>query len=66
MFSRFHQRLVAVIMVSVLAKPWLLMLPAFVLTGCAAAPSAADVPTLAVDDFHVPSKVAGIELFEGT
>jgi pimeloyl-ACP methyl ester carboxylesterase len=34
-----------------------------VLAGCAAAPSAPKVPALAVDDFHVPSKVAGIELF---
>lgn len=34
-----------------------------VLAGCAAAPSAPTVPALAVDDFHVPSKVAGIELF---
>jgi pimeloyl-ACP methyl ester carboxylesterase len=34
-----------------------------VLAGCAAAPSVPKVPALAVDDFHIPSKVAGIELF---
>jgi len=34
-----------------------------VLAGCAAAPSAPKVPALAVDDFHVPSKAAGIGLF---
>jgi pimeloyl-ACP methyl ester carboxylesterase len=34
-----------------------------VLAGCAAAPSAPKVPALATDDFLVPSKVAGIELF---
>lgn len=34
-----------------------------VLAACAAAPSAPKVPALAVDDFHVPSKAAGIGLF---
>jgi len=34
-----------------------------VLAGCAAAPSAPNAPPLAVDDFHIPAKVAGIELF---
>ena len=63
MFIRFHQRLAAVAMVSLLAVPWLLVLPAFVLAGCAATPSMPDVPTLMVDDFRVPSKGAGIELF---
>jgi pimeloyl-ACP methyl ester carboxylesterase len=33
------------------------------LVGCAAAPSAPKVQALAVDDFHVPSKAAGVELF---
>jgi len=33
------------------------------LAACAAAPSAPEAPPLAVDDFHVPSKAAGIELF---
>ncbi|WP_280151837.1 alpha/beta fold hydrolase [Piscinibacter sp. XHJ-5] len=40
-----------------------LVLPAFALAGCAAAPWAPDIPALAVDEFHVPSKSAGIELF---
>jgi pimeloyl-ACP methyl ester carboxylesterase len=52
MLNRLRQRLVAVALVS-----------ASFLAGCAAAPSAPDVPALAVDDFRVPSKVAGIELF---
>jgi pimeloyl-ACP methyl ester carboxylesterase len=34
-----------------------------VLSACAAAPSAPQMSELAVDDFHVPSKAAGIELF---
>lgn len=34
-----------------------------VLAGCAGAPSTPEVPTLAVDDFQIPSKAAGIELF---
>lgn len=63
MFNSLRRRLVAVVMVSLLAEPWLLVLPAFLLAGCAAAPSAPDVLALAVDEFHVPSKVAGIELF---
>jgi len=33
------------------------------LAGCAAAPSAPEVQPLAVEDFHVPSKAAGVELF---
>jgi len=33
------------------------------LAGCAAAPSVPTVPALAVANFHVPSKVAGVELF---
>ena len=33
------------------------------LVGCVAAPSAPKVQALAVDDFHVPSKAAGVELF---
>ena len=33
------------------------------LAGCAAAPSAPNVQALAVDDFRVPSKAAGVELF---
>lgn len=33
------------------------------LAGCAAAPSAPEGQALAVDDFHVPSKAAGVELF---
>jgi len=32
------------------------------LAGCAAAPSATEVQPLAVEDFHVPSKAAGVEL----
>jgi pimeloyl-ACP methyl ester carboxylesterase len=63
MFNKLHRRFLAVAMTSALAELWLLMLPAFVLTGCAAAPSAADTPALAVDDFHVPSRTAGIEIF---
>jgi pimeloyl-ACP methyl ester carboxylesterase len=31
--------------------------------GCATAPSGPKVPALAVEDFHVPSKSAGVELF---
>ena len=34
-----------------------------VLVGCASAPSAPTAPALAVDDFHVASKAAGVELF---
>jgi len=63
MFNSLRQRLVAVVMVSLLTAPCLLVLPAFFLAGCAAAPSAPDGPALAVDDFHIPSRVAGIELF---
>ena len=63
MLSRLRQRFVAVAMASLLTAPWLVVLPAFFLAGCAAAPSAPDAPALAVDDFHVASKAAGIELF---
>lgn len=34
-----------------------------VLVGCAVAPSATPAPLLAVDDFRIPSKAAGVELF---
>jgi pimeloyl-ACP methyl ester carboxylesterase len=50
MLNSLRKRLAAVAAVSFLA-------------GCATAPSAPDVPALAVDDFQVPSNVAGIELF---
>ncbi len=63
MFNYLRQRFVAVAKVSALAGAWLLVLPAFFLNGCAAAPSAPDMPALAVDDFHVPSTAAGIDLF---
>ena len=61
--NNLRQRPVAVAMVSALAELWLLVLAAFLLAGCAAAPSAPDTPALAVDDFRIPSKAAGIELF---
>lgn len=41
----------------------LILLPAFLFVGCATAPSAPPVPALSVEDFRVPSKSAGIELF---
>ena len=63
MFHSLRQRLAAAVTVSLLAGPWLLVLPASFLAGCSTAPSAPDVPALAVDDFRVPSKAAGIELF---
>ena len=50
MLNSLRKRLAAVAAVSFLA-------------GCATAPSAPEVPALAVDDFQVPSNVAGIELF---
>lgn len=34
-----------------------------VLVGCAAVPAASQAPPLAVDDFRIPSKAAGVELF---
>jgi len=63
MFNSLRQRFAAVTNMSAMAGLRLLVLPAFALAGCAAAPSAPDMPALAVDDFHVPSKSAGIELF---
>lgn len=66
MFKRLRQRFVDLAMVSLLAGPLppaFLVLPVVLLGGCAAAPSAPDVPALAVEDFHVPSKATGIELF---
>jgi pimeloyl-ACP methyl ester carboxylesterase len=64
MFNSLHKRLGAAVMASWLGGPWLLLaLPAYFLAGCSSAPSTPDVPALAVDDFLVPSKVAGIELF---
>lgn len=63
MFESLRQRFAAVAMVSALADLWILVLPAFFFAGCAAAPSAPDTPALVVDDFHIPSKAAGIELF---
>jgi len=63
MFNSLRQRFAAVTIMSAMAGLRLLVLPAFALAGCAAAPSAPDMPALAVDDFHVPSKSAGIELF---
>ena len=50
MFNNLFRRIVVATIMSVLA-------------ACAAAPSAPKVPALAVDDFHVPSKAAGIGLF---
>ena len=50
MFNNLFRRIVVATIMSVLA-------------GCAAAPSAPKVPALAVDDFHIPSKAAGIGLF---
>jgi len=63
MFNSLRQRFAAVTNMSAMAGLRLLVLPAFALAGCAAATSAPDMPALAVDDFHVPSKSAGIELF---
>ncbi|HEX7890771.1 MAG TPA: alpha/beta fold hydrolase [Ramlibacter sp.] len=63
MFNSLRQGFAAVISVSAMAGLRLLVLPALALAGCAAAPSAPDLPALAVDEFHVPSKTAGIELF---
>lgn len=50
MLNNRFRRIIVVTIVSLLA-------------GCAAAPSAPNVQALAVDDFHVPSKAAGVELF---
>lgn len=33
------------------------------LVGCANAPSTPEAPAIAADDFHVPSKMAGVDLF---
>jgi len=63
MFTNLRQRFVAVDRGSALAELWLVVLAAHVLAGCAAAPSAPHMTALAVDDFRVPSKAAGIELF---
>jgi pimeloyl-ACP methyl ester carboxylesterase len=58
-----RQRFVGLVMASALAGAWLVALPAFLLSGCATATSAPPVPALAVEDFRVPSRSAGIELF---
>ena len=50
MFHKLFRRIVVATLMAVLA-------------ACAAAPSAPTVPSLEVDDFRVPAKVAGIELF---
>lgn len=63
MLNSLRQRFAAVTIVSAMAGLRLLVLPAIALAGCAAAPLAPDMPALAVADFHVPSKSAGIELF---
>jgi pimeloyl-ACP methyl ester carboxylesterase len=63
MLNSLRQRFAAITIVSAMAGLRLLVLPAFALAGCAAAPSAPDMPALAVDEFRVPSKSAGIELF---
>ena len=41
----------------------LILLPAFLLAGCASVPPTPQAPALSVEDFRVPSKSAGIELF---
>lgn len=63
MFNDLRQWFIGVVMASALAGPWLLVLPSFFLSGCAAVPSAPQVPALEVEDFRVPSNAAGIELF---
>jgi pimeloyl-ACP methyl ester carboxylesterase len=63
MFNGFRQGFIGVVMASALAGPWLLVLLSFFLSGCASEPSAPQVPALAAEDFRVPSKAAGIELF---
>lgn len=50
MFNNLFRRIVVATIMSLLA-------------ACAATPPAPKVPALAVDDFHVPAKAAGIELF---
>jgi pimeloyl-ACP methyl ester carboxylesterase len=50
MFNNSFRRVVVAAIMSLLA-------------GCATAPSAPQVSALAVDDFHVPSTAAGVELF---
>jgi pimeloyl-ACP methyl ester carboxylesterase len=63
MFNALRQRFIRVVMAAAVAGPWLLMLPSLSLSGCAAVPSAPQVPALTVEDFRVPSNAAGIELF---
>lgn len=63
MFKDLRQRFNRIAIASALAGPWLLVLPSFLLSGCATAPAASQPPALTVEDFRVPSNAAGIELF---
>ena len=49
-FNSLFRRIVVIALLSALA-------------GCAAVPSTPEVPALAVDDFRIPSKAAGVDLF---
>jgi len=62
-FNDLRKQFIGFVMASALAGPWLVAVPSLLLSGCAAAPSAPQVPGLTVEDFRVPSNAAGIELF---